>query len=397
MVPRISAGILQTSRFRLSERFLLKGSRLLLRTVRDWPAWAQRLRKLVQRDDSAPFFSSSARGAPTTDDFGSALLLLEEGADALHAMPSTLTMTLEMSKLSPMHIVTIGILAIVQGAAELLPVSSSAHVILVEKLFGLDPASPEMTFLLVMLHTGTTIAVLFYFWSRWGKLLSKSNRNRGAFVEMLVVATVITGIVGLALQAALVQIFLGGQRGAVVENLFGNVWIIASALSVVGILIIVAGFAQRNPQQVSSEAPSKAWSEGWKVRTSLVVGAIQGLALPFRGFSRSGSTISAGLIGGMERRFAEEFSFALAVILTIPVVAREALRLRHAVLGAEQGPLQLPVLAGVIGMVLSFGAGLAAIRWLSTWLEKGKWGFFGIYCLVLSTVLFILKSTQVLA
>src|SRR6185437_11732860 len=61
----------------------------------------------------------------------------------------------------------IAALAVVQGMAELLPVSSSAHVVVAEKLMGLDPSSPEMTFLLVMLHTGTTFAVIVYFWNAW--------------------------------------------------------------------------------------------------------------------------------------------------------------------------------------------------------------------------------------
>ncbi|HKF59673.1 MAG TPA: undecaprenyl-diphosphate phosphatase, partial [Blastocatellia bacterium] len=65
-----------------------------------------------------------------------------------------------------MNIIQIIILALIQGAAELLPISSSAHVIVAEKLMGLDPGSPEMSFLLVMLHTGTMFAVLIYFWSR---------------------------------------------------------------------------------------------------------------------------------------------------------------------------------------------------------------------------------------
>src|SRR5712691_6564277 len=59
------------------------------------------------------------------------------------------------------------ILAIVQGLAELLPVSSSAHVVVAEKLLGLDPSSPPMTLLLVMLHTGTMFAVIVYFWGQW--------------------------------------------------------------------------------------------------------------------------------------------------------------------------------------------------------------------------------------
>ena len=66
-----------------------------------------------------------------------------------------------------MPLLKVLILAIVQGLAELLPVSSSAHVVVAEKLMGLDPSSPQMTLILVMLHTGTMFAVIVYFWNQW--------------------------------------------------------------------------------------------------------------------------------------------------------------------------------------------------------------------------------------
>ncbi|MGC7532782.1 undecaprenyl-diphosphate phosphatase, partial [Pandoraea pneumonica] len=66
-----------------------------------------------------------------------------------------------------MNLLQILVLAVIQGAAELLPVSSSAHVIAAEKLMGLDPTAPQMTLLLVMLHTGTMFAVIAYFWKSW--------------------------------------------------------------------------------------------------------------------------------------------------------------------------------------------------------------------------------------
>src|SRR6516165_12697303 len=88
------------------------------------------------------------------------------------------------------------LLAVIQGAAELLPVSSSAHVIFAERLMGLDPSSPPMTFLLVMLHTGTMFAVIAYFWPRWRKLLTQTPAaGEGAaapryhFVIMVVLAS----------------------------------------------------------------------------------------------------------------------------------------------------------------------------------------------------------------
>jgi len=119
------------------------------------------------------------------------------------------------------------------------------------------------------------------------------------------------------------------------------------------------------------------------------VGAVQGLCLPFRGFSRSGATISTGLLLGVSRRRAEEFSFALAVLLTPPVIAREAYRLYKALApGSATVPEGLMHFVGpsLLGMVLSFLAGLGALKWLSRWLEQGHWHFFGVYCLFASLV-----------
>src|ERR1700722_18689237 len=98
-----------------------------------------------------------------------------------------------------MSLLNVAILAALQGLAELLPVSSSAHVILAQKLMGLDPSAPEMTFLLVMLHTGTMFAVLLYFARRWLARL-RDPAARRSFVEAVVLATVATGILGFGLK-----------------------------------------------------------------------------------------------------------------------------------------------------------------------------------------------------
>src|SRR6202451_892156 len=91
------------------------------------------------------------------------------------------------------------ILALIQGACELLPVSSSAHVITAEKLMGLDASSPEMTMLLVMLHTGTMFAVIVYFWKGWKRDYFQSAVKLRGFAVQIIVATFCTGIVGLGL------------------------------------------------------------------------------------------------------------------------------------------------------------------------------------------------------
>jgi undecaprenyl-diphosphatase len=85
------------------------------------------------------------------------------------------------------------VLAIVQGLAELLPVSSSAHVVVAEKLMGLDPSSPQMTLLLVMLHTGTMFAVIAYFWKQWKQTYFASADAFKRFAVRVVWATALTG------------------------------------------------------------------------------------------------------------------------------------------------------------------------------------------------------------
>ncbi len=108
---------------------------------------------------------------------------------------------------------------------------------------------------------------------------------------------------------------------------------------------------------------------------------MQGLCLPFRGFSRSGATISAGMLAGVAKSRAETFSFALAVVLTPPVVAREAMRLVRAEHITGTANLASAAFPSLLGAVFAFFAGLLALKWLSRWLEHGRWYLFGIYCL----------------
>ncbi len=264
------------------------------------------------------------------------------------------------------------ILALIQGACELLPVSSSAHVIVAEKLMGLNPSSPEMTMLLVMLHTGTMFAVIVYFWRGWKRDYFASAGQLQWFAFQVALATVCTGVVGYGLKVLIEKIFMRGVPHAEIEDLFSNLPLIAGALVAVGGLIIYAGRrADKSPRSSEVQPAHAIW-----------IGIVQGVCLPFRGFSRSGSTISTGLLLGLPRQKLEEFSFALAVVLTPPVVAKEAYRLlqEHALNGP--GTALHLFLPGIVGMVFSFIAGLLALKWLSRWLESGRWQWFGYYCLV---------------
>jgi undecaprenyl-diphosphatase len=284
----------------------------------------------------------------------------------------------------PMPFMQIIILAVLQGACELLPVSSSAHVIIAEKLMGIDPTTPEMTLLLVMLHTGTMFAVILYFRSSWKEAYFRSAESFKAVAASVVAATLLTGIVGLLLKVLIEKAALARVPNAEVEMIFGNLYLISASLAVVGVLIIASGRGERR----------RGGGDRVRLKPSLWVGAVQGLCLPFRGFSRSGATISTGLLLGVSKRSIEEFSFALAVVLTPPVILRELHRLLKAQSVAElrvSGLFHL-LLPGMIGMIASFAAGLLALKWLSRWLERGRWKFFGYYCLAVSVFAFFLHS-----
>lgn len=283
-----------------------------------------------------------------------------------------------------MTILQILILAIIQGAAELLPVSSSAHVIVAEKLMKLDPTRPELTLLLVMLHTGTMLAVICYFWRSWKATFFASGAVFRAFLKRLAIATALTGVVGLVLKVLIEKVLLKGEAKAEVEQLFGNLNLISGALAVVGILILLSGFRTMRPSRKEAELD---------LAGSCWMGLVQGLCLPFRGFSRSGATISVGLMRGLSRKQVEEFSFALAVVLTPIVLGLEVHRLlqaRHCA-AACGTPLLALFRPSLVGMVLSFLSGLLALRWLSAWLEKGRWYLFGIYCISASMIVFVLS------
>ena len=271
------------------------------------------------------------------------------------------------------------LLGIIQGAAELLPVSSSAHVIVAEKLMGLDPSHPEMTFLLVMLHTGTMFAVIAYFWRAWRENFFGDAARLGETFKQVAVATICTVAVGGLLKLLIEKVILGGGK-AEFEQLFASLPLIAGALAAAGGYILIA----------AARAPRDSGRGELTLRDSAWIGAVQA-SIVIRGFTRSGTTISTALLRGVGRRRAEEFSFVLGVVITPPAIALEAWRLlkSHGEIAspAHLGQMLLP---GLVGMGASFLAGLLALRWLSRWLEAGRWHYFGYYCLGAAAVIALL-------
>lgn len=276
-----------------------------------------------------------------------------------------------------MSLIHVVILAFIQGLAELLPVSSSAHVIVAAELLHENMSTPANALLLVLLHTGTMIAVVVFFWRRWVKEFLCSGAKFARFFKLVFVSSFFSGLVFLPIDLLIKHVLSHGSHHADVETLFHKLNWIAPALAAVGLLILAAGLLEaRKPEASSTQRRGIRWPD------AIVMGILQGIAIPFRGFSRSGCTISGGLFTGGERSEIESYSFAMVVAITPLAIAWELRRVVHkahlAGLAVHWGAVLGP---GLLGMVFSFLAGLLALRWLSSWLEQGRWYWFGVYCI----------------
>jgi len=240
------------------------------------------------------------------------------------------------------------ILAIVQGLTEFLPVSSSGHLVILQKFFNLS--EPPVLFD-VLVHVGTLGAILVYFRKRLAQILNgltQKDKESWNILWTIVIGTIPAAIVGLLLQGYIEQIF--------------------NSLKLVGLaLLVTAGFLFSTQRLKSFNRQQLKWED------ALFVGVFQALAI-LPGISRSGSTI----VSGLWRRFDRETAFRFSFFLAIP-----------AILGALS--LQIPDLIysscaylgqGVWGMFIAGLVGYGALKILENFLLKAKLWVFGIYCLV---------------
>jgi undecaprenyl-diphosphatase len=254
------------------------------------------------------------------------------------------------------------VLGVIQGFTEFLPISSSAHLILIPWMFGWQGTLVDSLNFDVALHAGTLIAILAYFWKDWLTLLTKfftSLRNgnwktgEGRLVWYIILATVPAGILGMKYEH-------------VVEEGFRNPLLIAAALVAVSIVMWAADRYSRKAQGM----------ERMKLGHALIIGCAQATAL-VPGVSRSGSTIVGGLLTGYTRESAARFSF----LLSTPVIAGAAvLKLRKLHLAAgETAPFAVGILCSAI-------VGYASIKFLLRYLNRHSLNLFVAYRLALAAV-----------
>lgn len=252
------------------------------------------------------------------------------------------------------------ILGLVQGLTEFLPVSSTAHLILVSDLLALDPDRFGLSFD-VALHLGTALAVLLYFAPTWLGLAADVARARWRMPALVIVGTLPAAIAGVLLEST------------VERTLRSPVWIVVGL--VLGSLVFV--LAERVARQ-------RRGVDVMTIGDALVMGSAQAIAL-LPGISRSGITISAGLTRDLSRSDATRFSFLLATPVILGAGTKTLLDARRA---AELFATP-DVLA--IGFAVSFVSGLAAVAFLVRFLRLHSLNWFVAYRIALAAlVLFFL-------
>jgi len=262
------------------------------------------------------------------------------------------------------------VIAILQGATELFPVSSLGHAVIVPALLGwsFDQHAPVFLPFLVLLHLGTAVALLLYFWRDWWSLLvgvlglSEQHRVRESrhIFLLLVIATVPAAVLGAGLEHA-------------IRRLFETPLLACLFLGLNGILLLAGERLRRRTPAGQPQRPLATLS----LLDAVVVGLWQCLAL-LPGISRSGATITGGLLRGLDHAAAAHFSFLIATPVILGATVLEVPKLLHA--SVPPGTFAMASAAAVVAAVVAFASTAFLMRYFR---HNDKWALdpFAYYCI----------------
>jgi undecaprenyl-diphosphatase len=275
-----------------------------------------------------------------------------------------------------MDIIQAIIMGLVQGLTEFLPVSSSAHLVIVPELMGVKSSLAFDT----LLHLGTLVAVVGYFWKDILAMIkaflsSLLDIFRGNFKEnikedpfkrltwLVVVGTIPAGLMGILFKNQF-------------ESLFSSVTAVGFFLLITGVILWGSEWiAKRNKDKKGKEIKEVSFTN------SLVIGIFQGFAIA-PGISRSGSTIAAGLFSGLERKLAARYSF----LLSIPAILGAALVQAKDIVSFDSS---LGVL--IAGFLSAAIFGYLAVRFMMDYIQKHSLILFAYYCWLVGALTLIIS------
>lgn len=249
------------------------------------------------------------------------------------------------------------VLGLVQGLTEFLPVSSSGHLVLLQQIMGVDSGSGAFLFFDTMLHLGTLVAVVIVLWK---DIVNIVRHPAGKMLRLLVVASV---------PALVLVIFFGDFF----ESAFGGGFLGISFL-ITGLLLVLAETLSRPRSSRKGEHP--------RYSDALAMGVAQGIAL-LPGVSRSGATMSGGLLTGMDRQEVARFSFLMSIVAILGSVVFQAKDIVAAGFG------DLPWAPVIIGTVIAAASGVLAVRFMLNFIRRHKLYGFAIYVFVVGALVLL--------
>jgi undecaprenyl-diphosphatase len=280
--------------------------------------------------------------------------------------------------LEPISYLQAIILGALQGIAEPFPISSLGHAVLLPKLFGWDIHQNDDYFLsfLVATHCATALVLFFFFlddWKRILKGLGRSLRGRATPDDsdarlgwVIVVGTIPAGILGLALEHKLRDLFASPESAAIFLTINGV------------LLLIFERFRRRQPRPGDAEGDGDARISKMSFKQALAIGSAQAAAL-VPGISRSGITMGGGLLTGLSNEDAARYSFLLAT----PIIAAAGLLKLPDLLGSAGDGVRGQALVGGIAAAITT---YFAVKFLLRFFETNRLTPFGIYCIVAGIV-----------
>lgn len=260
------------------------------------------------------------------------------------------------------------ILGLVQGLTEFLPVSSSGHLIIGKELLGVE-AADDLVFE-VLVHAATVLSTIVVFRKQLWDLIKGFFRFRyndeTDYVLKICVSMIPVLIIGLFFKDF-------------VEGLFQSIFVVGVALVMTSILLFLSDMtSRRSSGSPQSAAASRNGISYWQ---AFVVGLGQALAV-VPGLSRSGTTISTGLLCGVRRDVMAQFSFLMVLV---PILGEAFLQL----VGGEMGGSSIGAFPLVLGFVSAFVSGLFACKVMIALVKKAKLSWFALYCAIVALLIFI--------
>ena len=277
------------------------------------------------------------------------------------------------------------ILGLLQGLTEFLPVSSSGHLEIGKELLGVE-TSDDLLFT-TMVHAATVLSTLVVFRSQvWGLLkgfftgLKDWRIVAGADGKKMLQCNDETDYL-LKICVSMIPILIVGVFFKdFVEDLFGSIMVVGVALVVTAVLLFFSDMASR-PGRKSVVVPENTYRNGISYWQALAVGLGQSFAV-IPGLSRSGTTISTGLICGVKREVMAQFSFLMVLV---PILGETFLE----IVGGEFGASSVGALPLILGFLSAFISGLFACKVMIALVKKAKLSWFALYCLIAALCIFI--------